>query len=159
MFKSILFWMLVVAIALIIAFVGSCLSGDITLSETLLSLRSSSLLSFLKKSKKKRGKGKEISFSQISFLKKKIKKKEWRELREYCLLECRGVPPDKFLTEKYTPPCKFFAGRKEEREEFRKFWEISSTSSSLNEKEKEWVEEVEENAERKEKSEFLKIEI
>ena len=155
--KVILFFIAVVVVVIVAVFGTGWLAGDFSFSETLLSIHSSSLLSFLKKSKKKKEKGKEVIFEQISFLKKKMKKEEWRKLFEVCLQECRGIPSDKFLVEKYAPPYIFFVEKKEERKEFEEFWKISSTSSSLNEKEKEWVKEVEENVERKAESEFLKI--
>lgn len=158
MFQGLLFGLSIIVLALIFGFIASCLSGDITLSETLLPIRSSVLFSFLKKLKKKRGRGEEIAFFQISFLKKKIKKEGWRKLFETCWLECRDAPSDKIFTERYMPPCKFFAGRKEERKEFREFWKNSSISSSLDEREREWLKEMEKNVERKEENCFLRIE-
>lgn len=157
MFQTFLICVSIIVFVLVAAFIAGCLEGDITSSETLLSLRSFSLFSFLKKSKKKREKGEEMTFEQISFLKKKIKKEAWRKLFETCLLECRDIPPDKFFAERYTPPCKFFTGKKEERSEFQEFWKNSSISSSLNEKEREWIREVEENVERKEKEVMYSI--
>lgn len=136
---------LIFVLAIVCAFIASCVEDDI-FSDIFLSLHSSSLFSFLKKAKKKKEKKKEVSFFQISFLKKKIKKKKWRDLFENCLLEYRG-----------NPPYKIFTGRKEERSEFRKFWEVSSNSSSLEEREKEWVREVEENVERKERNDMYSV--
>ncbi len=131
---------LIFVLAIVCAFIASCVEDDI-FSDIFLSLHSSSLFSFLKKIEKKREKGEEMTFEQISFLKKKIRKKKWRELFEDCLAKCRD-----------TPPYKIFAGRKELKNSFQKLWNLSSSPSFFEEKERKWIREVEDNVRKREKT-------
>lgn len=89
------------------------------------------IIPFLKKREKK------TIFSQISFLKRKLRKKKWRKIFEECLMDCRAEDIGK---EYYG---ELYGDNKHLRTGFREFWSLSSNSSFFSEKERKWIEEIE----------------
>ena len=94
-------------------------------------LFSPDIIPFLEKREKK------SVFSQISFLKKKLRRKKWREIFEECLMDCRTED----IGEKYYG--ELYGNNKYLRPSFREFWSLSSNPSFFSEKEREWVREIE----------------
>ena len=89
------------------------------------------IIPFLKKREKK------TIFHQISFLKKKLRRKKWRKIFEECLMDCRTEDVgDDYYGELY-------GDNKYLRPSFREFWSLSSNSSFFSEKEREWIGEIE----------------
>lgn len=93
------------------------------------------LIFFLEKREKKN------FFSQLSFLKKKLKKESWRGMFYECLMDCRMED----IGEEYYG--ELYGDDKHLRPSFREFWSISSNSSFFSEKEREWIEEIEREVE------------
>ena len=89
------------------------------------------IIPFLKKREKK------TIFHQISFLKKKLRRKKWRKIFEECLMDCRTED----IGEDYYG--ELYGDNKHLRADFREFWSLSSNPSFFSEKEKEWIGEIE----------------
>lgn len=89
------------------------------------------IIPFLKKREKK------TVFHQISFLKKKLRRKKWRKIFEECLMDCKMEDAgEEYYGELY-------GDNKHFRPSFREFWSLSSNPSFFSEKEKEWIGEIE----------------